>query len=58
MKPEEQEDEMLVEEYDELEELEILETIREDMEDLGLSTLAEVIQRIDELHRKLDARAR
>jgi hypothetical protein len=42
------------EEYDDLELLEILETIREDMEELGLTTLEEVIQRIEELHRKLE----
>ncbi|MBX5451537.1 hypothetical protein [Thermogemmatispora sp.] len=42
------------EEYDDLEMLEILETIREDMEELGLRTLDEVIQRIEELHRKLE----
>ncbi|WP_376795999.1 hypothetical protein [Thermogemmatispora sp.] len=42
------------EEYDDLEMLEILETIREDMEELGLRTLDEVIERIEELHRKLE----
>lgn len=42
------------EEYDVMEMLERLETLREDMEDLGVTTLAEVIQRIDELHRQLD----
>jgi hypothetical protein len=42
------------EEYDDLEMLEILETIREDMEELGVTTLQEVIQRIEELHRKLE----
>jgi len=41
-------------EYDEMELLERLETLREDMEDLGVSTLAEVIQRIEELHRRMD----
>ncbi len=41
-------------EYDEMEMLEILESLREDMEELGVTTLAEVIQRIDELHQKLD----
>jgi len=34
--------------------LERLETLREDMEDLRVTTLAGVIQRIEELHRKLD----
>jgi hypothetical protein len=42
------------EEYAEMELLERLETLREDMEDLGVSTLAEVIERIEELHRQLD----
>jgi hypothetical protein len=41
-------------EYEEMELLEHLESLREDMEDLGVSTLAEVIQRIEELHGKLD----
>ncbi len=36
--------------------LERLESLREDMEDLGVTTLAEVIQRIEEMHRKLDAK--
>ena len=44
------------EEYDEMELLERLEALREDMEDLGISTLAEVIQRIEEMHRRLDRR--
>jgi len=42
------------EEYDEMELLERLEALREDMEDLGVSTLAEVIQHIEEMHRRLD----
>ena len=42
------------EEYDEMELLERLEALREDMEDLRVSTLAEVIQRIEEMHRRLD----
>jgi len=42
------------EEYDDMELLERLETLREDMEDLGVTTLTEVIQRIAELHRQLD----
>ena len=45
---------MDLEEYDEMELLERLEALREDMEDLGVSTLAEVIQRIEEMHRRLD----
>ena len=40
--------------YDEMEVLERLEALREDMEDLGVTTLAEVIQRIEEMHRRLD----
>lgn len=39
-----------------MERLEWLESLREDMEELGVSTLQEVIARIDELHRKLDRR--
>lgn len=41
-------------EYEDMELLERLETLREDMEDLGVTTLAEVNQRIEELHRRLD----
>jgi uncharacterized membrane protein len=41
-------------EYEQMELLELLESLREDMEDLGVTTLAEVIQRIEELHRRLD----
>ncbi|MDQ2885906.1 MAG: hypothetical protein M3Y39_07445 [Chloroflexota bacterium] len=41
-------------EYDDMELLERLESLREDMEDLGISTLAEVVQRINELHAALD----
>ncbi len=41
-------------EYDDMELLERLESLREDMEDLGISTLAEVVQRINELHVALD----
>jgi hypothetical protein len=41
-------------EYENLELLERLETLREDMEDLKVSTLSELIHRIEELHRKLD----
>lgn len=43
-------------EYDTMELLERLETLREDMEDLGVTTLAEVIQRIEELHQQIDER--
>jgi len=49
-----QEDEFDEVEYSEMDLLERLETLREDMEDLGVTTLAEVIQRIEELHRRLD----
>jgi len=45
------------EEYSDMELLEWLESLREDMEELGVSTLQEVITRIDELHRKLDRRS-
>lgn len=44
------------EEYSEMELLEMLESLREDMEDLGVTTLQEVIERIQELHQRLDAR--
>lgn len=40
--------------YDQLALLELLESIREDMEDAGVTTLEEVIQRIEALHKKLD----
>lgn len=43
-------------EYSEMETLEMLESLREDMEELGVSTLQEVIERIEELHRQLDKR--
>ncbi len=41
-------------EYEELDLLECLESLREDMEALKVTTLSELIQRIEELHRKLD----
>jgi hypothetical protein len=53
---ENEEDNFGDEEYDDMELLEHLESLREDMEDLGVTTLAEVIQRIKELHHKLDER--
>ena len=40
--------------YDDMELLERLETLREDMEELGVTTLAELIQRIEEMHKRLD----
>ena len=43
-------------EYSQMELLEMLESVREDMEELGVTTLQEVIERIKELHRRLDAR--
>lgn len=43
-------------EYDDMEILERLESVREDMEDLGVTTLKEVIQRIEELNRRLDSK--
>jgi hypothetical protein len=42
------------EEYNDMEMLELLETLREDMEELGVTTLAEVIERIEALHKKLN----
>lgn len=42
------------EEYNDLELLDRLETLREDMEDLQVTSLAEVEQRIRELNDKLD----
>ncbi len=41
-------------EYNDMAMLELLETLREDMEDLGVTTLAEIIERIEALHKKLD----
>ena len=41
-------------EYDMMALLELLESIREDMEEAGVTTLAEVVQRIEELNKKLD----
>ena len=43
-----------ISDYDQLALLELLESIREDMEDAGVTTLEEVIQRIEGLHKKLD----
>jgi len=40
--------------YDDMELLERLETLREDMEELGVTTLAELMQRIEEMHKRLD----
>ena len=40
--------------YDDMELLERLETLREDMEELGVTTLAELLQRIEEMHKRLD----
>ncbi len=54
--PKAKEDTLDIEEYDEMELLERLESLREDMEDLGVSTLAEVIKRIETMHRQLDKR--
>jgi hypothetical protein len=54
-----EDDDMIEEdEYDTMELLERLESLREDMEDLGVTTLAEVTQRINELHRRLDSKYR
>ena len=48
-------DEIIEEEFDDLELLERLESLREDMEELGISTLADLILRIEEMHKRLDA---
>ena len=48
------EEEMDAADYDDMELLERLESLREDMEDLGVTTLAEVIKRIEEMHQRLD----
>lgn len=48
------EDDEEYQEYEDMEMLEMLETLREDMEDLGVTTIQEVIQRIKELHARLD----
>jgi hypothetical protein len=42
------------EEYDLMMELDQLETLKEEMEELGVSTLAEVEARMADLNRKLD----
>jgi hypothetical protein len=42
------------EEYNDMELLERLESLREDMEELGVSSLADVERRIEELHHKLE----
>lgn len=55
-KPDEKDQDFDEEEYNAMEILEMLESVREDMEELGVSTLQEVIARIEELHRHLDAR--
>ena len=41
-------------EYDMMALLELLESIREDMEEAGVTSLTEVVQRIEELNKKLD----
>ena len=47
-------DEIGEQEYDDMELLERLETLREDMEELGVTTLAELLQRIEEMYKRLD----
>ena len=49
-------DEPTTVEYDEMELLERLETLREDMEELGITSLAQLVERIEHLHRRLDER--
>ncbi len=50
----EHETEIEHEEYDLMVELERLESLREEMEELGVHTLAEIQHRIAELHHHLD----
>lgn len=50
------EDDDFKEEFDDLELLERLESLREDMEDLGIRTLDELVKKIDDLHKELDAK--
>lgn len=52
--PKEQTEDWDSEEYSDMELLEMLESLREDMEDLGVTTLQEVITRIEELHQRLE----
>jgi hypothetical protein len=53
--PNERDDEeFCAQDYDEFTMLERLETLREDMEDLGVTNLSELIERIEKLHRSLD----
>ena len=47
-------DEFDREEYDMMMELEQLESIKEEMEELGVSTLAEIEARMEKLNRELD----
>ena len=55
-KPDKNKEDFDDEEYSDMELLEMLESIREDMEELGVTTLQEVIARINELHQRLDAK--
>jgi hypothetical protein len=43
-------------EYDDMEILERLETLREDMEELGITTMTELIARIEQMHKRLDSK--
>jgi hypothetical protein len=43
-------------EYDDIEILERLETLREDMEELGVTTLTQLIARIEQMHKRLDSK--
>ena len=58
MQASDRDDDETEEDYEDMDLLERLETLREDMEELGVITLAEVIRRIEELHRKLDSQPR
>ena len=54
MQSSDMDDDEAEEDYEDMDLLERLETLCEDMEELGVTTLAEVMRRIEELHRKLD----
>lgn len=53
---EQDEEELIDEEYDDFTMLERLETLREDMEDLRITNLQDLIERIEKLHRQLDTK--
>ncbi|GAC1674150.1 MAG: hypothetical protein NVS9B9_30230 [Ktedonobacteraceae bacterium] len=49
-------DAISAQEYDDMEILERLETLREDMEELEITTLTELIARIEQMHKRLDSK--